>query len=111
VSRTLPLGGNETRYGSPPAFEGLEPIAASMKIKASEHASPRILRHGGQLYVLLACTVEDVQHPTTKEGDVVRRQVLRVDDGWQVESKDVYALLDAIEPDKLPGTERAVTDR
>ena len=93
-----------------PAFDGFNPLVASMKVKASEHASPRILRHGTRLYVLLDCIVEDVQHPVTKEGDIVRRQVLRVEDGWQVDSRDAHALIDAIEPDKLPGTGRADVD-
>lgn len=85
-----------------PMFEGREPIAQTIKLKAFEQTVADTLHHGTEGYILCRYIVEDVQHPVDKHGIMVRRQVasLHEDGAWLVDQLTAARIVDQALEDK-----------
>lgn len=96
-----------------PMFEGREPIAQTIKLKAFEQTVADTLHHGTEGYILCRYIVEDVQHPVDKHGIMIRRQVasLHEDGAWLVDPLTAARIVDQALEEKghvpLEGMSRA----
>jgi hypothetical protein len=84
-----------TLAGEIPEFEGRIPIGVLTNVQGASQRIGRAIHHEEKVVLVVEASVRSVDHPMTKDG-LKRRQVLKVEDIYEMEGKRGHRLLSTL---------------